>query len=480
MKYEKIISIPCLIKAKEKKGITDPIYANISISEEKRIANKNKKYLIKTYGCQANVRDSETLAGLLEIANFQETNNEKEADIIIINTCAVRENAEDKVFGEIGNLKALRSKEKRKIFALCGCMAEEPDIVEKVRKIFPHINLIFGTHEIPHFLDYVDELFTKDVSHIISVKSQAGEIFENLPEKRQDAYKAFVNIMYGCDKFCTYCIVPFTRGRERSRLEVDVLKECKKIIALGYQEITLLGQNVNAYGKDLKDGTSFAGLLEKVAQLGIPRLRFTTSHPWDFSDELIDVIAKYPNIMKAIHLPFQSGNDEILKKMGRRYSSQDYLNLVDRMKSRIPGLTLSTDIIVGFPNETYEQFLDTLKLIDYVKFDFAFTFIYSQRLGTPAAKLKDDITDEEKHRRFNELVKHLEKYVEQSGEKMVGNIFDVLVEGPSKNNKEMFSGYTENNKLVHFKSDESKIGKIIKVKILESRTYSFLGETLDG
>ena len=415
MKNDQIISIPNLCDAKEKLKENKITYSNITITNETKKANEGKKYLIKTYGCQANVRDGEMISGLLEAANFAKTENAKEADIIIINTCAVRENAEDKVFGELGNLKALRSKNKKKIFALCGCMALEPHVVDKVKETFPHINLIFGTHEIPNLLLYIKEILTKDVSRIISVKSQAGEIVENLPSKRQDEFKAFVNIMYGCNKFCSYCIVPYTRGRERSRLVKDILNECRLLVDAGYQEITLLGQNVNAYGKDLKDGTSFALLLEEVAKMGIPRLRFVTSHPWDFSDELIDTIAKHPNIMKSIHLPLQSGNDDVLKKMGRRYSAQEYLDLVSKMRNKIPTLAISTDIIVGFPNETKEQFLDTLKVVDLVKYDFAFTFIYSPRVGTPAAKLKDDVSKEEKHLRFNELVKTLEKSILEIG-----------------------------------------------------------------
>lgn len=480
MKNEQIISIPNLCDARAKLTENKITYSNIVISEETKKANEGRKYLVKTYGCQANVRDGEMIIGLLEAANFRKTENIKEADIVIINTCAVRENAEDKVFGEIGNLKSLKCKNKKKIFALCGCMALEPHIVDKVKETFPHINLIFGTHEIPYFLSYVEELFNSDVSRIISVKSQAGEIVENLPSIRQDEFKAFVNIMYGCNKFCSYCIVPYTRGRERSRLAKDILQECRQLVDSGYQEITLLGQNVNAYGKDLKDGTSFALLLEEVAKMDIPRLRFVTSHPWDFSDELIDTIAKYPNIMKSIHLPLQSGNDDVLKKMGRRYSAREYLDLVAKMRNKMPSIALSTDIIVGFPNETEEQFEDTLKIVDLVKYDFAFTFIYSPRPGTPAANLKDDVSKKEKHTRFKELVKKLEISILESSQKMIGNIYPVLVEGRSKNNPEMYSGYTESSKLVHFKAIPSDIGKIIKVKIVKAQTYSLQGEVVDG
>ncbi|MEA5061306.1 MAG: tRNA (N6-isopentenyl adenosine(37)-C2)-methylthiotransferase MiaB [Erysipelotrichaceae bacterium] len=480
MKKDKIISMPCIDEARKKSKENKVIYSNIQISEEIKKLNSGKKYLIKTFGCQANVRDSETLSGLLESANFELTESEKDADVIVINTCAVRENAEDKVFGEIGNLKVLSDKTKKKVFAICGCMVEEPEVVERIKKIFPHINLIMGTHEVPYILDYIEELMTKDISRIISVKSQSGDIVENLPSRRIENYKAFVNIMYGCNKFCTYCIVPYTRGRERSRLLKDILLECEELVKNGYKEITLLGQNVNAYGKDLKDGNTFAILLEEVAKLGIPRLRFTTSHPWDFSSDVIDVIAKYPNIMKAIHLPVQSGNDDILKKMGRRYTANDYRRLVDEMKTKIKDLTISTDIIVGFPNETYEQFLDTLKMVDYVKYDSAFTFIYSPRPGTPAAKMEDNVSKEEKHRRFNELVDRCELYIAESSNKMIGGVYSVLVDGRSKTNPEMLSGYTESNKIVHFKSPDDLTGQIVKVKIKEAHIYFLNGDLIDG
>lgn len=480
MKKDKIISMPCIDEARKKSKENKVIYSNIQISEEIKKLNSGKKYLIKTFGCQANVRDSETLSGLLESANFELTESEKDADVIVINTCAVRENAEDKVFGEIGNLKVLSDKTKKKVFAICGCMVEEPEVVERIKKIFPHINLIMGTHEVPYILDYIEELMTKDISRIISVKSQSGDIVENLPSRRIENYKAFVNIMYGCNKFCTYCIVPYTRGRERSRLLKDILLECEELVKKGYKEITLLGQNVNAYGKDLKDGNTFAILLEEVAKLGIPRLRFTTSHPWDFSSDVIDVIAKYPNIMKAIHLPVQSGNDDVLKKMGRRYTANDYRRLVDEMKTKIKDLTISTDIIVGFPNETYEQFLDTLKMVDYVKYDSAFTFIYSPRPGTPAAKMEDNVSKEEKHRRFNELVDRCELYIAESSNKMIGGVYSVLVDGRSKTNPEMLSGYTESNKIVHFKSSDDLTGQIVKVKIKDAHIYFLNGDLIDG
>lgn len=440
---------------------------------------KGQFYFIKTYGCQANVRDEETMRGMLESIGCEPTEDAQKANIIIINTCAVRENAEDKVYGEIGNIKYLRKTNPNLVLALCGCMVEQPEILDRVTKTFPEVNLFFGTHEIPTLYDLLFQTIINR-ERIIDVESKPGEVVEELPVSRTNRFKAFVNIIYGCDKFCTYCIVPYTRGKERSRKFDEVIKECQSLVDQGYQEITLLGQNVNAYGKDLNDKKDFADMLEAVAKLGIPRLRFTTSHPWDFSEKMIDVIAKYPNIMKSIHLPVQSGSDEILRKMGRRYNREHYLNLVKSMRKKIPDLTLSTDIIVGFPDETDEQFLETLSLVDEVKYEAAFTFIYSPRKGTPAARMVDNISKENKTNRFLELIKHLEVSIEDSSKRMVGHSYDVLVDGISKTDSNMLSGYTDGNKLVHFSGDESIIGKIVKVRITESHTYSLIGEIING
>lgn len=476
----KIINTPDLLKAasRKKEETTFDVLSLEHVNDLKNIVN-GYHYFIKTYGCQANVRDEETMRGMLENIGYIPTDKPEDADLIIINTCAVRENAEDKVYGEIGNLKCLKRKNKRLILGICGCMVEQPEILKKVMDTFPEVNLFFGTHEVPKLYDLLHEAMTTG-ERIVSIESKAGEVIEELPACRLNRYKAYVNIIYGCNKFCTYCIVPYTRGKERSRKINEILKECKALVDAGYKEITLLGQNVNAYGKDLDEGHDFADLMEAVAKLGIPRLRFTTSHPWDFSSKMIDVIAKYPNIMKFIHLPVQSGNDEILRKMGRRYNRERYLKLVEEMRAKIPGLSLSTDIIVGFPNETEEEFEDTLSLVDIVKYEAAFTFIYSPRRGTPAAKLDDNVSYEVKVRRFQELVKHLEKHIEEYSKEMVGNVYDVLVDGPSKNDPAMMSGYTETNKLVHFKGDETMVGSIIKVKITESHTYSLIGEVVNG
>lgn len=479
MAFCKVVHKPEMKEAARRhKEVIEATYKEIKVSDNLKNIAKNRTYFIRTYGCQANVRDEETMSGLLDYAGFSKAKSIEDANIIILNTCAVRENAEDKVFGEIGQLKGLKHKGDDCVIAICGCMIQQTHIVDIIQEKFCHVDLLFGTHNIDNLLNLIEEVYDKKV-RLIDVESKVGEVVESLPTTRIDPYKAFVNIMFGCDKFCTYCIVPYTRGQERSRKMEDILKECQELVDNGYQEITLLGQNVNAYGKDLRDGTSFALLLEKVAKLGIARVRFTTSHPWDFTNEMIEVIAKYDNIMKAIHLPVQSGNDEILRLMGRRYTSTQYKQLVDKMKARIPNLTLTTDIIVGFPNETYEQFADTLKMVEYVQYDGAFTFIYSPRVGTPAAKMIDNVTMEEKHKRFDELVKTVEKYAIPKAEAYVGKTLKVLVDGASKRNKEVLSGYSEENKLVHFKGDASLIGKIVKVRIKESHLYSVIGELVN-
>lgn len=475
----KVVNYPDLVAARNREK-SETIFLNAStihLSEMEEFG-KGKKYYIHTYGCQANVRDEETMKGMLEGVNFTQTDNPAEADVIIINTCAVRENAEDKVYGEIGNLKKYRRINKKLVLAICGCMVEQPEILQILQEKFPEVNLYFGTHEIDQLLDLIYETYNSDI-RLISIKSKQGEVIENNAVSRNNNCKAFVNIIYGCNKFCTYCIVPYTRGKERSRKFSDIMDEVRELKKQNYQEITFLGQNVNAYGKDLDEGHDFADILEEAAKMGIPRIRFTTSHPWDFSSKMIEIIAKYDNIMKCIHLPVQSGSDEVLRLMGRRYTREHYLKLVKEMREKIPGLSLSTDIIVGFPNETEEQFQDTLSLVDIVKYESAFTFIYSPRRGTPAAKMVDNVSYADKSRRFKELVKHLEVNIEKDAASYIGGTYKVLVDGVSKTDENMLSGYTESNKLVHFKGNENLVGKIVNVKINESHTYSLLGELVN-
>ena len=398
-------------------------YDGVTYPETLKKYAQGKTYFIHTYGCQANFRDEEVMAGMLENLGFKHAKDIGEADVAILNTCAVRENAEQKVYGMIGELKKYKTADNSRLFCICGCMVQQKHIIEFITKTFKHIDLIFGTHNITKLPQMLDEVVRKRI-RLVDVVSSPTEIEENLPSSRLSSFKAFINISYGCDKFCTYCIVPYTRGKERSRLMKDILEEAKELKELGYQEVTLLGQNVNAYGKDLKDGSTFAKLLEEVAKIGIPRVRFLTSHPWDFTEEIVDVIAKYDNVMKYIHLPVQSGSSEILHLMGRRYDAEKYLGLVKMIREKIPDVALSTDIIVGFPNETYEQFLETVELCKKVQYDSAFTFIYSPRNGTPAAKIKDNVSSKDKSLRFRELVKALEVGFEKKSKEMVGSTFN--------------------------------------------------------
>ncbi len=433
-----------------------------------------KKYCIQTYGCQMNEHDTEVMRGLLEMIGYTSTDVIEDADVVILNTCAVRENAENKVFGKIGSLKHLKLENPEKIFAVCGCMSQEEDVVNKILTKYNYIDLIFGTHNIHRLPTLLDDAM-KSKAMVVEVWSQEGDIVENLPRERASKTKAWVNIIYGCDKFCTYCIVPYTRGKERSRMPEDILEEIRQLKQLDYKEVTLLGQNVNAYGKDL-DGYSMANLLEDVAKIGIPRVRFTTSHPWDFNSEMIDIIAKYDNIMPHMHLPVQSGNNEILKIMGRNYSRENYLQLFDELSAKIKGMSSSTDIIVGYPNETEEQFEDTLSLYDYCKFDTAYTFVYSPREGTPAAKMEDNIAlDVKKERlyRLNEKVKH---YANEKNQMLVGQVLKVLIDGPSQKDETILAGYSEEMKLVHLQGSEDLIGKIVNVKITEAKTFNLFGE----
>lgn len=453
------------------------IYQSVVIDDSIKNIGQNKKFYVRTYGCQGNFRDGEIIEGILTRLKYQKAQNLEDADVILLNTCAIRENAEKKVFGEIGLLKKLKLKNPDLIFGICGCMVQQEHIVKKIMESCEHVDLVFGTHNIHHLPQLLKEAyFSKE--RVVEVLSNQGNITEDLPSLRASDFKAWVNIMYGCNKFCTYCIVPYTRGKERSRKSMDILQEIQELKDKGYKEVTVLGQNVNAYGKDIDD-LSFPQLLEKIAQIGIDRIRFTTSHPWDFSDELIDVIAKYDNIMPHIHLPVQSGDDTILKRMGRRYTSDSYKQLVQRICKKIPHVALTTDIIVGFPNETEENFENTLKLVDEIKYDGAFTFIYSPRVGTPAAKMEDNVSMEEKKKRFKILTEHISKHQLAIYQKYQDQIVEVLVDGISKKNDQMLSGYTKDMKLVNFKGNPSWIGKLAFVHIKKCKTFTLEGELVE-
>lgn len=441
-------------------------------------AGCGKLYFIQTYGCQANERDSETLCGMLEMMQYKPTTDIKEADFILLNTCAIRENAEEKVFGKVGYVKSLKKTKPDLIFGICGCMAQEEVVIQRILEKHPHIDIIFGTHNIHRLPELMQHaMFEKE--KVVEVWSKEGEVIENTPVTRANKYKAWVNIMYGCNKFCTYCIVPYTRGKERSRHVSDILEEIDELVKQGYKEVTLLGQNVNSFGKDLENQSDFSGLLVAVAKTGISRIRFTTSHPWDFSDDMIKTIATHDNIMPAIHLPVQSGNNDVLKTMGRRYSREQYLELFHKIKKEIPDCTVSTDIIVGFPNETDEQYQETLSLYNECKYDLAFTFIYSPRAGTPAAKMEDNIDISVKEQRLYALNDLVNKYASENNQKYLNEIVEVLVEGTSKKDDSMLSGYTRHQKLVNFKGDESMIGELVKVRIESVNTFALKGVAID-
>lgn len=433
-----------------------------------------KKFFIRTYGCQMNVHDSEEISGILENLGFNETDVMEDADVVILNTCAIRENAHDKVFGFLGRCKHLKKDNPDLKIILCGCMAQERSVIDEVISRHSYIDLVFGTHNIHELPSYLMNLSN---GLNIEVKSNEGNVFEvGETYKRDSKYVAWVNIMYGCDKFCTYCIVPYTRGKERSRKSQDILREVTCLKEKGYKEVTLLGQNVNAYGSDLENDLNFAELLESVAKTGIERVRFVTSHPWNFTDEMIDVIAKYDNIMPYIHLPLQSGSDRILKLMGRRYTKDEYLCLFNKIKNKVKNVAITTDIIVGFPNETEEDFLDTLDVVEKCQYDGAFTFIYSPREGTPAARMEDSIdlsTKEERLHRLNEIVN---KYSNMNNQKYLNKTVKVLLVGQSEKDENKLYGYTETMKLVNVKCDKNLIGSIVDVVITDAKSFSLDGE----
>ena len=435
---------------------------------------KNKKYFVKTYGCQMNERDSENIIAILKYMGYQESKTMSDSDLIILNTCSIRENANNKVFGMLGRIKHLKETKKDIVVGIMGCMTQEEVITNKLLDKYKWVNFVLGTHKIDELPNMIYNSYN-DKKLNINAPSMEGVILEGLPSTRTNKYKAFVNIQYGCDKFCTYCIVPYTRGKQRSRNPKDILNEVKTLKELGYKEVTLLGQNVNAYGKDLDINYTMANLLEDTAKTGIDRIRFVTSHPWDFEDKMIDIIAKYDNIMPSIHLPVQSGNDRILRLMGRRYTKEEYLNLFKKLKSKIKNVSITTDIIVGFPGETKEEFEDTIDLVNKCKFDLAYTFIFSKRVGTPAYNMEDPISKEEKEERLQKLNDLINKYALINNEKLKDKVVPVLVEGKSEKGN-MLMGYTDTNKLVNLEGPEDIIGKIVNVKITNVKTWSLDGK----
>ncbi|MBR5341518.1 MAG: tRNA (N6-isopentenyl adenosine(37)-C2)-methylthiotransferase MiaB [Erysipelotrichaceae bacterium] len=448
------------------------------LEEQYKDLGKDKKYFLVTHGCQANQRDSETIAGILDEMGYTPSEDEEKADLIIINTCAVRQGAEEKVLGEIGALKRLKTANSDLIIGMCGCMAQEEKTVSLIMEKYRQVDIIFGTHNITSLPKLLYEVNTTRTRKI-EVFSKMGEIIESVPVTRFMSHKAWVNIMYGCDKFCTYCIVPYTRGKERSRYKEDIIFEVEELVKQGYKEVCLLGQNVNAYGKDLHNDYTFGNLLNDVAKTGIARIRFMTSHPWDFDDTMIEAIKNNSNIMPYIHLPIQSGNTGILKKMNRRYSREEYFELYDKLKRELPGFAFTTDIIVGFPNESDEAFEDTMSAVEHCEYDNAFTFIYSKREGTPAANMEDTIDRKTKEERLQRLNERVAFYANKNNQRFKDQIVEVLVDGLSKRNSNVYSGYTPENKLVNFTANNVKTGDLVKVKITEVMSFSLNGECIE-
>jgi tRNA-2-methylthio-N6-dimethylallyladenosine synthase len=437
---------------------------------------KNLKYYIETWGCQMNEEDSEKLSGMLKSIGYTRTENKEEATIILFNTCCVRENAENKVYGNLGNLKKLKKKNPNLVIGICGCMMQQKGMADKILKEFPYVDIIFGTHNAYKFPEYLHRVQTEHVQ-VKEIFDKETEIVEGIPVDRESDVKGFVTIMYGCNNFCTYCVVPYVRGRERSRKPEDIVKEIEELVSKGYKEITLLGQNVNSYGKGLEKEMNFAGLLRMVNEIeGLERVRFMSSHPKDLTDDVILAIKECDKICEQVHLPVQSGSDRILKKMNRHYDREKYLELIRKVKKEIPGCSITTDIIVGFPGETEEDFEDTLSLVKEVGYDSAFTFIYSRRNHTPADAMEDQIDDSVKHERFNRLVSVVNDSVIRINKEFEGKTVEVLVEGQSKNDKTKFTGRTRNGHLVNFEGNESLIGKLVDVEITRAQPFSLIGK----
>lgn len=434
----------------------------------------DKKIYIETYGCQQNVSDSEKIAGMAEEMGYTPCDEKSEADLIVYNTCAVRENAELKVYGNLGALKGLKKRKSNLIIAVCGCMMQEKNVADRIKRVYKHVDIVFGTHALHKFKELVRQA-EEEHDFIADVEDIDGEIHEGLPIKRNDGVCASVSIMYGCNNFCTYCIVPYVRGRERSREKDDIIAEVRDAVANGYKEIMLLGQNVNSYGKG--KGITFAELLAEVASVeGLERIRFMTSHPKDISEELLKVMSEHKNICKQLHLPVQCGNNRVLKTMNRGYTREKYFSLIDKAREYMPGITITTDIIVGFPGETTEEFDDTIDLLERVRYDSVFSFIYSKRAGTPAATMDDVISDDEKKNNFNRLLEVQNRISAEINDTYKDKILPVLVEGRSKTDPDTMTGRTDGGKLVHFKGDDNLTGRIVNVKITEPKTWSLMGE----
>ncbi len=466
------MNLPNMLEAKKRENID---VKNVDYNDVKLDTTLiGKKFFVRTYGCQMNEHDGERIKGILSNQGMVETDVLEDASLVILNTCAIRENAHDKVFGFMGILKKLKEDKKDLLIGICGCMAQEESVIEEIMSKYKYVDFVFGTFNLDNMISVINDRIRTGKQNI-DVLSSSGNICEGVPEVRDSKYTAWVDIILGCDKFCTYCIVPYTRGKQRSRKKEDIIKEVEELVSKGYKEVTLLGQNVNAYGKDLYSSYTLADLLRDVSKTGIPRIRFVTSHPWDFTDQMIDAISELDNVMPYVHLPIQSGSNRILKMMGRRYTREEYLTLYNKIRERVKGVSITTDIIVGFPGESREDFLETLDIVNTCKFDGAYTFIFSPREGTPASLFLDDVSMEEKNERLQELNNLVNKYSNLSNQREVKKIVKCLVLGKSEKDESKYMGYTENNKLVNIESDEDIIGKIVDVRIVEAKSFSLNG-----
>lgn len=430
---------------------------------------------VVTFGCQMNARDSEKLAGILEAVGYELTEDEH-ADFVIYNTCTVRDNANQRVYGRLGALNRMKKENPHMRIALCGCMMQEPSVVEKIKKSYRFVDLIFGTHNLYKFAELLYKMFEND-KMVIDIWKDTDKIVENLPVERKYSFKSGINIMFGCNNFCSYCIVPYVRGRERSREPKEIIREIESLVKDGVMEIMLLGQNVNSYGKNLENPMTFAELLKEVEKIeGLERIRFMTSHPKDLSDNLIEVMKNSKKICRHLHLPLQSGSDRILKQMNRKYTKEAYLNLVSRIRKEIPDISISTDIIVGFPGETKEDVDDTIDVIRKAEFENAFTFIYSKRTGTPAAAMDNQVSEEFIKEQFDRVLQTVQEISKERVGKYTGQIMDVLVEEKNEHDDDYVTGRLSNNIMVHFKGDESLVGKMVSVRLIEAKGFYYFGE----
>ena len=446
------------------------------LREKERLLGRPLTAACITFGCQMNARDSEKIRGMLREIGFVPSDSE-DADLVLYNTCTVRDNADRKVYGRLGYLHSLKKKHPEKIIGLCGCMMQEPHVIERLRKDYPYVNLIFGTHNIEMLPDLVARALEEPEEQFIAILEDSAEVREDLPVSRKYPFKAGVNIMYGCNNFCSYCIVPYVRGREKSRKPEEILSEIRALTADGVKEIMLLGQNVNSYGKTLDDPCTFSELLDEIAKLpDLPRIRFMTSHPKDLSDDLIRIMASHENICRHLHLPLQSGSTRVLEQMNRHYTKESYLALTDRIREAMPDIALTTDLIVGFPGETEEDFRETLDVVEKVRYDSAFTFIYSKRTGTPAASMPDQIPEEVMHERFDRLLEEVQTIGRERTSRFTGDVKEVLVESVNEQLDDYVSGRLTYNTVVHFPGDASLIGQIVPVELLECRGFYYIGK----